>query len=230
VLVLSGLVFPVLVIATVVLAAFWLHNRFKVPLVMLAVSVGCYLLALMTASVVLLQFVGASTVRSIYAAGIRQSDWLLVVLLWGAIGAICFQTSLYLGFGAGRAMKRNQTSEGALMAGLGYGGMAAIYNLAFWRGLYGSWAYFGLFALGAALGIIVELGLVTLVVLAYRRVRVFLPLGILARFMVFSSVVAVALLGGLWYLGLSACWAAAALAVVMLVRRSNWLPPAVQLA
>jgi hypothetical protein len=107
------------------------------------------------------------------------------------------------------------------------------------RLLHGSWAHAGaFFALGFSFGyalyyacvIAAELGLATLVVLAYRRSRLYLPLAMIAHFALTCTLYrAVPVMhAGLWLrMPLSLFWAAAAIALVMLVHRSGWLeaPP-----
>lgn len=64
-------------------------------------------------------------------------------------------------------------------------------------------------------------------VLAYRRSPLFLPLAVLADFAVKASTLTLVMVhGGTW--ALSVCWAAAAMALVVLVHRSGWLKVAPQ--
>lgn len=231
---LSWLVFPVLLLGTVLLAALWLHRRTRVPLVMLAVATGFSLLNLLAVILIIIL-----VIMVIRAAGVWNSlPWAVVGL--PAIVAVCVETFRYLSFDAGQVMRANRTSTGALMAGLGYGGMTVIYTLVVVvvRLLYGSWAHVGLLsALGfsfaltlrCACVIATELGLVTFVVLAYRRSRLYLPLAMIAHFALTCTLALAAhvMHAGLWSLPLYAFWAATAIALVVRVHRSGWLeaPP-----
>jgi hypothetical protein len=223
---------PVLIGGAVLLVAFWLHQRCRVPLVMLAIAAGFYLLSFLAGVII---WVG------VHAAGIRNGVMFAVVLA-PAIGAVCAETSRYLSFRASRSMRVNRTIEGALMVGLGYGGMGVIivwvfYLLryrAYWMryaALPGSWLHAGLFVLsgvvGYALSVIIQLGLATLVVLAYRRSLLFLPLAVLAGFAVTASTHALVMVHGVTW-PVAVCWAAAAMALVVLVHRSGWLTVAPQ--
>jgi hypothetical protein len=121
---LNWLVFPVLLIGALVLAALWLRRRACVPLVILAVAAGFSLLGFLAQILV---------IAVIRVAGVRNGlPWAVVGLPWAVVGlpatvAVCSETFRYLSFRAGRAMRANRTSAGALMAGLGYGGMCMIY-------------------------------------------------------------------------------------------------------
>jgi hypothetical protein len=111
------LVFPVLLLGAAVLAAWWLRRRAGVPLVMLAVAAGFSLLSLLA---------GILVIAAIRTAGVRNGlPWAAVG--WPATVAVCAETFRYLSFRAGPVMRANRTSVGALMAGLGYGGIIVIY-------------------------------------------------------------------------------------------------------
>jgi hypothetical protein len=226
---LRWLVFPVLLLGAAVLAAWWLRRGARVPLMMLAVAAGFSLLSLLAEILV---------IAAIRAAGVRNG------LPWAAVGvpatvAVCAETFRYLSFRAGPVMRANRTSVGALMAGLGYGGMIVICALVVLviRLLHSSWAHARpFFALGFSFGfafsyacvIGAELGLATLVVLAYRRSRLYLPLAIIAHFAVTCTLALAAYVRAvLWLLLLGPFWAAAGIALVVLVHRSGWLaaPP-----
>ena len=121
------------------------------------------------------------------------------------------------------------------MVGLGYGGMTSIIvwvsRLMRHGALPSSWVHAGLFVFSGvvayALGVIIQLVLATLVVLAYRRSLLFLPLAVLAGFALSASTRALAVVhDGTW--ALDVCWAAAAVALVVLVHRSGWLTVAPQ--
>jgi hypothetical protein len=224
---------PVVIGGTVLLAAFWLRQRYRVPVAMLAVAAGFYLLACLLTAVILWAVV--------YVAGIRNGVVLFVVL-GPAIGAVCAETLRYLSFRAGRSMRAHRTVGGALMVGLGYGGMSVIIvwvlyllrhgaYLMRYGALYGFWAHVGLFVLDSvvvyALAVIIQLGLATLVVLAYRRSPLFLPLAVLAGFAVTASLHALLIVhSGSW--PLVVCWGAAAMTLDVLVHRSGWLTVAPQ--
>lgn len=80
---------------------------------------------------------------------------------------------------------------------------------------------------GSALVVITQLGLTTLVVLAYRRSLLFLPLAVLAGFALSASQRALLMVhSSTW--PLVVCWAAAAMALVVLMHRSGWLKIAPQ--
>jgi hypothetical protein len=214
---------PVFISGAVLLAAFWLRQRCRVPVVMLAIAAGFYLLA-----AVIFEAVG-------YAAGIRMVS---SVVLAPAIGAVCAETLRYLSFRAGRSMRANRTIGGALMVGLGYGGMSVIIGRIFslrylmrYGALHGSWAHAVLVVFGSVVGyalfVVIQLGLATLVVLAYRRSLLFLLLAVLVGFAVSASTRALVMVhSSTW--PLVVCWAAAAMALVVLVHRSGWLKAAPQ--
>lgn len=86
----SWLAVPVLAFmgGAVLLAAFRLRQRCRVPVVMLAVAAGCYLLAAVIVGVV------------VYAVGIRGVVFSLVLV--SAIAAVCVETLRYLKLCAGR--------------------------------------------------------------------------------------------------------------------------------
>jgi hypothetical protein len=226
---------PVLIGGAVLLGAFWLRQRRRVPVVMLAIAAGFYLLSFLVA-------VGIVAVV-VYLAGVRNGV-VFSVILTPAIGAVCAETLRYLSFRVGSPMSANRTIGGALMVGLGYGGMSAIIAWAFhlfylmrYGVLYGYWIHDWPFVVGFVLGrvvgyalaVVIQLGLATLVVLAYRRSLLFLPLAMLAGFAVSASPRALAVAhGGMWALVLVVCWAVAAMALVVLVHRSGWLKAAPQ--
>jgi len=142
-------------------------------------------------------------------------------------------------------MRSSRHDDGALIAGLGFGGMEAlIFALILtWtvvsvtfapdslraqgidatqtvNGVVGSGALYGVSRLSA---IVSHLGFSTLSVLAYRRSVAFLPLAMAAHFAFNASTSQLQALGAFWWVLAMIAWAAVSGLFVVWVRRARWL-------
>jgi uncharacterized membrane protein YhfC len=215
-------------------AAVWLRSRLGVPLRVFEVAAGFYLLNLV---------VQVPVFRALAGAGVR-GGLAFTALLAPAVYALCEETLRYLSFRATRAMRANRTPDGALMAGLGHGGMeAALFALSLgWTlalatfapealgsagvglsltpGDFG--AFFAVFTVSRLSAIASHLGFAVLVVAAYRRSLLFLPAAIGAHFAVDASTFGLQAIGaGSWWLLVFAVWAAAGGLLVAWSRRGR---------
>ncbi|MBV9020972.1 MAG: YhfC family intramembrane metalloprotease [Chloroflexi bacterium] len=174
-----------------------------------------------------------------------KNQILLVAVFLPLIFAFCEETMRYLSFRVG-PMRRNRTADGALMAGVGHGGMEAIYlafvNIApvlfaliapqlLIRGqptviqvLHSPWFYIFI-ATSRIEAIPCHLSWATLSVMAYRRSPIFFPLAILGHFVIDSTTFSVLDLMGsvLWTQVLFAGWAILSLLLIVYVRRTGIL-------
>ncbi len=216
-------------------AALWLRLRRDVPIQVFEFSAGFYLLSLMVQFPVF----GLAGDRAVLLGPF------LAPLVAPAIYALSEESLRYLSFRAGRAMRGSRHDDGALMAGLGFGGMEAlIFALILtWTvasvtfapdslrrqgidatqtasGVIGSVAAYSVSRLGA---VACHLGFSTVCALAYRRSLVFLPLVIAAHFGFNASTSRLQTLGGLWWVLAVVAWAAASGLVLVWVRRAGWL-------
>jgi len=113
---LAFLVMFVLTVGAPTAAALWLRLRRDVPIRVFEISAGFYLLSL------LVQFpvFGLTGNRAVLLGP------LLAPLVAPAIYALSEESLRYLSFRAGWSMRGSRHDEGALMAGLGFGGMEAL--------------------------------------------------------------------------------------------------------
>jgi len=232
---LAFLVMFVLTVGAPTAAALWLRLRRNVPIQVFEISAGFYLLSL------LVQFpvFGLTGNRAVLLGP------LLAPLVAPAIYALSEESLRYLSFRAGWSMRGSRHDEGALMAGLGFGGMEAlIFALILtWTvasvtfapdslrgqgidatqtasGVIGSVATYSVSRLAA---VACHIGFSTLSALAYRRSAVFLPLVVAAHFAFNASSSRFQALGGLWWVLGVLAWAVASALVVVWVRRAGWL-------
>jgi uncharacterized membrane protein YhfC len=94
----------------------WARARLRVPLRMFFIGGAFYLVQLVAQQPVWL---------GVRAAGLHDT-FLLAAVVGPAIWALFEESSRYLSWRAGRTMRENRTSNGALLAGLGHGGMESI--------------------------------------------------------------------------------------------------------
>ena len=232
---LAFLVMFVLTVGAPTSAALWLRLRRDVPIRVFEISAGFYLLSL----VVQFPVFGQVGNRAILLGP------LLAPLVAPAINALSEESLRYLSLRAGWSMRSSRHEEGALVAGLGFGGMEAlIFALILtWTvasvtfapdslrgqgidatqtasGVIGSVATYTVSRLAA---IACHLGFSTLCALAYRRSIVFLPLVVAAHFAFNASSSRLQALGGLWWVLGVVAWATASALVVVWVRRAGWL-------
>jgi uncharacterized membrane protein YhfC len=182
-----------------VAAAVWLRRRLGVPLRVFEVAAGFYVLNLLAQVPVF---------ALLAAAGLR-GGLVVTALVAPLVYALSEESLRYLSFRAGESMRRNRTSDGALMAGLGHGGMEAILftlSLAWTVGLatlapdllraagvdpgqaLSSMGGFApVFTLSRLARLVCHLGFATLVVMAYRRSVLFLPAAMAAHLAVDGS-------------------------------------------
>lgn len=232
---LAFLVMFVLTVGAPAAAALWLRLRKDVPIRVFEISAGFYLLSLVV------QF----PVFGLAGNGAAMLGPLVAPLAAPAIYALSEESLRYLSFRAGWAMRGSRHDDGALMAGLGFGGMEAlIFALILtWTvasvtfapdslrgqgidatqtatGVIGSVAAYSVSRLAA---IACHLGFSSLCVLAYRRSLVFLPLVMGAHFAFNASTSRLQTLDGLWWVLAVVAWAAASGLVLVWVRRAGWL-------
>ncbi|WP_435830114.1 YhfC family glutamic-type intramembrane protease [Saccharopolyspora shandongensis] len=155
--------------------------------------------------------------------------------------AVCEEIARYLSFRAGRSMRENRTADGALAAGVGHGGAESVlFGLQYAWGmavvwllpqalppgaverLAGSpWWTFLLTGVERPIAIACHVGFATLIVLAYRRSALFLPVAIAAHFVVdFATFGLQNVVGGFWHDLLFLAFAITAVLVFRQVRRS----------
>jgi hypothetical protein len=219
-----------LTVALPVAAAAWLRLRHGVSFWIFEVAAGLYLVNLV---------VQMPVFRGLTVAGLQGG-----VLLAPAIHALSEETTRYLSFRAGRTMRSARHAGGALVAGLGHGAMeAAIFALILGETvavatlapdalraqgvdpvqltsqLTSSIAAFTAIRLAA---IACHVGFATLIVLAYRRSIVFLPLAMVVH-LAFEATTSALQSGGPWRVLAFTAWAAGAAALVVWARRSRWL-------
>ena len=214
--------------------AIFFNRRFHVSWVVFFIAAGFYLINL----AVQMPFVFA------WYTLFAKLPWVALALVTLTY-ALSEETMRYLSFRAGRVMKANRTTNGALMAGVGHGGteaivfaLGAIFSLltallapqalktsgvSAAAILNAPWWTFVLSGVSRILAITVHLGFATLIVQAYRRTWLFYPLAILLHFLVdFSTFGVQNLTGSLgWTLLVFTLWAVAALFLLVRVRRQN---------
>jgi uncharacterized membrane protein YhfC len=221
-----------------VAAAIWVRQKLGVPLRVFEVAAIFYLLNL----AVQLPVFGL-----LGRAGLH-GGLVFAAVLAPAIYAVSEESMRYLSFRATGTMRGQRTADGALMAGLGHGGMEAIIfalSLAWTIGvatfapdalraigvdagrtLDNLTAFSATFTISRLCGVVTHLGFATLIVMAYRSSVLFLPLAMLAHLAVVASTSALQASSSLpiWLLVLAA-WAVASAAFVALVRRGGRLHP-----
>ncbi len=220
----------IMVLFPISLAIFF-HRRFRGSWVIFFIAAGFYLINL----VIQIPFVYA------WYYLFAKLPWVALALVTLTY-ALSEETMRYLSFRVGHIMRASRTANGALMAGVGHGGMesiifalsaaftlfAALYMPLALGGtaeyvLHASWWTFVLSGVSRILAITVHLGFATLIVLAYRRTWWFYPLAILVHFLVdFSTFGVQNLTGSLgWTLAVFALWAIAAVILLVRVRRTD---------
>lgn len=224
-------------------AAFWLRLRLGVPIRVFEIAAGFYLLNLV---------VQVPIFQLLRGAGV-SGGVLFVMVIAPAIYAGCEEGLRYLSFRAGSTMRAARTADGALMAGLGHGGMEALLfgiSLA-WTVVMVTFApdvlrasgvdvsqtvgglgyFFGAFTISRASALVTHLGFATLTVMAYRRTTWFLGVAFLAHFAVDASTSGLQAVGGSpWWLATFVFWAVASALFVARARRSAPLLPVAQAA
>jgi uncharacterized membrane protein YhfC len=225
-----GVAFGLTVVGPVAIAV-WLRLNRDVPFRVLEVAAVFYLLNLA---------VQVPIFRGLAAVGLPAGT-----LVAPAIYSLSEEVTRYLSFRAGRAMRSSRHADGALVAGLGHGGMEAVIFVLLlgWtvaaatfspdalraQGIDPAQAAAGVatsvavFTAGRLAAIGCHIGFATLVVLAYRRSIAFLPVAIVAHFAVDATTFGLQSRGGPWWVLAFAAWAAAAAALVLWSRRSGWL-------
>jgi uncharacterized membrane protein YhfC len=215
--------------------AIFFKRRFHVSWAVFFIAVGFYLMNL-----------GINTPLAITWSVIFAKLLVLSFALRALTYAVSEELFRYLSFRAGRIMRNSRNTDGALMAGVGHGGTESIVFALLltalpifialaapqvYRGHAGEilnapWWTFVLGGLERILAITGHLGFATLIVMAYRRSWLFLPLAILAHFLVDFTTFSAALLpnGHVWSDGLFTLWAIAALVLIVYVRRRGLLP------
>lgn len=212
-----------------------LSRRLRLPMRMVGIAAGCYLLNLALQRPIL--------------AGLRLVvRGLSPVLVIGVLSAVVYgvteETVRYLSWRAGRTMRQNRTSNGAIVAGLGWGGTESLYfTLSVLIGVVGALVAPGLLAgvspqaalATASLGFLAvfvlerlcalsgHLAFAHLSVLAYRRSVAYLPVAIAAHIAFDASVFSLGVILGprsVWPTVLFAALALGALVLVERLRRS----------
>lgn len=232
-----------LTVVVPVAAAFWLRLRLGVPIRVFEIAAGFYLLNLVVQLPILQLLRGAGVARGL----------LFAALIAPAIYAGCEEGLRYLSFRAGATMRAARTADGALMAGLGHGGMEAILfgiSLAWTVAMVtfapdvlrangvdvsqtasGLGSFFGAFAISRVSALVTHLALATLTVMAYRRSTWFLGAAFLAHFAVDASTFGLQAIGASpWWVAAFVFWAVASALFVARARRSAPLPTVAQLA
>ncbi|WP_190816763.1 YhfC family glutamic-type intramembrane protease [Saccharopolyspora pogona] len=155
--------------------------------------------------------------------------------------AVCEEIARYLSFRAGRSMRANRTAAGALAAGVGHGGAdSVLFGLQYALGMAVVWLLPQALPSGAAarlsgspwwtflltgverpIAIACHVGFAALIVLAYRRSALFLPVAVAAHFVVdFATFGLQGVAGGFWHDLLFLAFAIAAVFVFRWARRS----------
>lgn len=215
--------------------ALWLRLRRDVPIRVFEIAAGFYLLNL-AVQVPIFRLIGNRAVLL---------GPLLAPLLAPAIYSLIEESLRYLSFRAGRTMRGSRHADGALMAGLGHGGMEAlifafvltstVVSVTFApaslkaQGIDATQTANGVIVSGAVYtvsrlaAIVCHVGFATLCVLAYRRSLAFLPIAVLAHFAVNASTSRLQAVGGPWWVLVFVAWAALFGLLAMWVRREDWL-------
>jgi uncharacterized membrane protein YhfC len=222
-------------------AAFWLRLRLGVPLRVFEIAAGFYLVNLVVQVPIFQLLRGAGLTRGL----------LFTAVIAPAIYAACEEGVRYLSFRAGGTMRAYRTADGALMAGLGHGGMEAILfgiSLAWTVAMVtfapdvlrangvdvsqtigGLGSFFGAFSISRVSALVTHLGFATLTVMAYRRSTWFLAVAFLAHFAVDCSTFGLQAVGGPpWWVAAFVFWAAVSALFVASARRADPVLPATQ--
>lgn len=232
---LIGVVLAVLLCGLAPLAAgVVVGRRLRLPLRMFLIAAGFYLLNLL-AQLPVLAFLGARVVHDAFLNG---------ALVAPAVYAVFEETARYLSWRAGRSMRDHRTSDGAVLAGLGHGGMesivftlreaafglAAVLAPSLLLGGYakvvlaGGLASYVVFVVGRVFAMACHVGFAHISMLSYRRSTWFLPVAMVVHFGVDASVFTVmGKLGNanpMWAV-LFGLWAVLALALVVVIRRGR---------
>ncbi len=219
-----------------VAAALWLRIRSGTPIRVFEIAAGFYLLNLV---------VQVPILQVIRGAGL-SGGVLFAALIAPALYAGCEEGMRYLSFRVGGTMRASRTADGALMAGLGHGGMEAILfgaSLAWTVAMVtfapdvlrangvdvsqtvdGIASFFAVFTVSRLSALVTHLGFATLTVMAYRRSAWCLALAFVAHFAVDSTTYGLQALGaGPWWVLVFVAWAAPSAAPVRWARRGDHL-------
>lgn len=210
-----------------------LGRRLRLPKRMVAIAAGCYLLNLALQQPI---FAGLRLV----VGGLNPV--LVAAVLPSMVYGITEEIVRYLSWRAGRSMRHNRTSNGAIVAGLAWGGVESLmFTLMILIGVLGavlapvplrgmpqaalaaaSLTSLAVFAAGRLCALAAHLAFAHLSVQAYRRSVAYLPLVIAAHIIFDASVFALAVVLGphsRWPMVLFGALAAAALVAVVRLRR-----------
>lgn len=219
-----------------VAAALWLRLRTGTPIRVFEIAAGFYLVNLVI-QVPILQLVRG--------AGL-SGGLLFAAVIAPALYAGCEEGVRYLSFRAGSTMRAWRTANGALMAGLGHGGMEAILfgvSLAWTVAMVtfapdvlrangvdvsqtigGLGSFFAVFSVSRLAALVTHLSFATLTVMAYRRSAWFLAVAVAAHFAVDSTTYGLQAIGGTpWWVLVFVVWAAASALFVRWARRGDHL-------
>jgi len=211
----SALIVTVLVcgFAPLVLALTF-GRRLGVPLRIVAIAVGFYALNL------LLQQPFFLALRPVFAGA---SPLVIIAVGTPIVYAVSEEVMRYLSWRTSDAMRTHRTSNGAIVAGLAWGGAESLLFTGTQMLAPGvAVGTMATFAVGRLCAIATHVGLAHLSVEAYRRSAWFLPLVIVAHFVVDASVFGLTAVldpSSLWASVLFAGFAVAAVLVSVRLRR-----------
>jgi uncharacterized membrane protein YhfC len=221
----------VIMICAPIAAAIWIRRRFAVPGAVFWIAAGFFLTNLV---------VNVPLVTLLWPSLFGAGSWALLAAA-AMTYAVCEEIARYLSFRAGRTMRASRTADGALAAGVGHGGAESIlFGLQYAWGmavvwllpqalppgaaeqLSGSpWWTFLLTGVERPVAIACHVGFAALIVLAYRRSALFLPVAVAAHFVVDLATFGLqSVVGGFWHDVLFLAFAIGAVLVFRWVRRS----------